>query len=79
MRIPRIYLPITLIPGHSIELDPQSAHHVRSVLRLKAGDSVQLFNGGDCQYAAIVTRISKKSVLLEVGEVSLCLTESALA
>lgn len=78
MRIPRIYLPIPLNPGGSVELDPESAHHVRSVLRLNQGNSLQLFNGRGFQYLAILTEFTRKSVRLEIGEASFCPTESPL-
>ncbi|MGH8549572.1 MAG: 16S rRNA (uracil(1498)-N(3))-methyltransferase [Methylococcales bacterium] len=79
MRIPRIYLPITLNPATPIELDEHSAHHVRSVLRLQKGDSLQLFNGRGSEFSAVLTLVSKKSVTLEVGEARPCNTESSLS
>lgn len=78
MRIPRVYLPIDLNPGAHIELDEGSAHHVRSVLRLKKGNSLKLFNGRACEYGALLKLVSKKSVVLEVGGVTPCDTESRL-
>ena len=30
----------------SVQLDVSEAHHLRSVLRLKEGDKVELFDGG---------------------------------
>ena len=79
MRIPRIYLPIPLNPESTVELDEQSAHHVRTVLRLKPGDSVVLFNGQGFEYSAVLTSISKSLVALEVGEIRECATESPLS
>lgn len=79
MRIPRIYLPITLYPATSVELDADSAHHVRSVLRLGKGDALHLFNGQGSQFSAVLTLVSKKSVILEIGHASPCDTEPPLA
>ena len=79
VRIPRIYLPVTLTPGTSVELDEDSAHHVRSVLRLKKGSSLQLFNGRGSEYVGVLALLSKKSVILEVGAERPCNTESPLA
>lgn len=78
MRVPRIYLPITLIPDTHVELDENSAHHVRNVLRLKEGNSLRIFNGRGGEYAAILTLVSKKSVTLAVGGESHSNTESPL-
>ncbi|MGR9107993.1 MAG: 16S rRNA (uracil(1498)-N(3))-methyltransferase [Gammaproteobacteria bacterium] len=78
MRVPRVYLPVTLRPGISVELDADNSHHVRSVLRLKQGESLRLFNGSDSEYHAVLTGLGKKSVTLEVGQADPCNTESPL-
>ena len=79
MRIPRIYLPIPLNSDHSVELDEKSAHHIRSVLRLKAGNSVILFNGQGFEFTALLTVVSKSLVRLEIEEKRACDTESPLS
>jgi 16S rRNA (uracil1498-N3)-methyltransferase len=43
--IPRLFTSLPLLAGASIPLDPAAAHHVRRVLRLGAGDPVELFDG----------------------------------
>jgi len=45
MRIPRVFHPPPLAGGITIELDPGSVRHVRSVLRLVSGDTVEVFDG----------------------------------
>ncbi|MCS5565576.1 MAG: 16S rRNA (uracil(1498)-N(3))-methyltransferase [Methylococcales bacterium] len=78
MRIPRIYLPVALSLGAHVELDDVSAHHVRSVLRLKKGHSLSLFDGEGFEYGAVLVLVSKKSVTLEVESAGPCDTESRL-
>jgi 16S rRNA (uracil1498-N3)-methyltransferase len=78
VRVPRIYVPIALNPDAHVELDENSAHHVRDVLRLRKGNPLQIFNGEGNEYAAVLTLVSKKSVVLVVGSESHRNTESRL-
>jgi 16S rRNA (uracil1498-N3)-methyltransferase len=43
--IARFYCPIPLSPGAIVDLPPEAARHATRVLRLAAGDAIQLFNG----------------------------------
>lgn len=45
MRIPRLFHPPPLATGITVELEPDVARHVRSVLRLDSGAAVELFDG----------------------------------
>ncbi len=47
---PRFYCAQVLAPRNIVELPAPAAHHVRRVLRLKAGDAVVLFNGEGGEY-----------------------------
>ncbi|RUM51624.1 MAG: 16S rRNA (uracil(1498)-N(3))-methyltransferase [Methylococcus sp.] len=78
MRIPRIYLPVTFSLGAHVELDEASAHHVRSVLRLKKGHSLSLFDGQGFEYDSVLVQVSKKSVILVAESAGRCDTESRL-
>ena len=52
---PRLFAPVALAAGATIELDPASAHHAGRVLRLGAGAPVELFDGaGHAALASIV-------------------------
>lgn len=62
MRISRLYIPVALQVGQIISLDDESAHYLRSVLRLKQGTEIILFNGLGGEYAAILTEVSRKTV-----------------
>ena len=45
MRIPRVYTPVPLTAGKRLELDKRAAHHILTVLRLKPGALLILFDG----------------------------------
>jgi 16S rRNA (uracil1498-N3)-methyltransferase len=59
MRIQRVYTDQPLEPGGEITLEEASSHHLYHVLRLQAGDSINLFNAG-CEYAATLGQIGKE-------------------
>ena len=45
MRVPRLYLPVSLAPGQELALDERCHRHAVQVLRLKPGAPLVLFNG----------------------------------
>jgi len=49
---PRFYCPFPLAPGAQVELPGQAAHHAMKVLRMKAGDTVILFDGRGGEWRA---------------------------
>lgn len=67
MRVPRIYQPVALAPGQSIELDSQATAHLTRVLRLKPGDALVVFNGDGGEYPAVLTRMERRAVVIEIG------------
>lgn len=69
MAIPRIYQPVSLQPRSELQLDSNAAHHVFRVLRMQAGEQVLLFNSqAEGDYHAVIQRIDKKGVWVQVGE-----------
>lgn len=50
--IPRFHCPFPLAPGALVELPEQAAHHALKVLRMKAGESVILFDGRGGEWLA---------------------------
>lgn len=68
MRHPRVYCYETLSSGALLTLDDKVAHRLSSVMRLRAGDAIQLFNEREGDYLARIDVINKKSVILKVGE-----------
>ncbi len=78
MRIPRIHTLQALSPGLSLTLDELASHHVRQVLRLRAGDPLMLFTPLGEEYAAQLTRVSKQAVQADIGERLRCEPAPAL-
>jgi 16S rRNA (uracil1498-N3)-methyltransferase len=52
MRVDRIYIPLPLSAGASVELPAGARRHVTQVLRLGVGDAFVLFNGDGHDYPA---------------------------
>jgi len=84
VRIPRIYQPVPLASGQTIELDAQATVHLTKVLRLRAGDAVVLFNGEesdngeDGEFTARVSAVGRRSVMIDIGEFVVRSLESPL-
>lgn len=68
MRISRLYTPTPLVTGKCIELDDDSGHYVRTVLRLRTDDSIILFNGHGGEYLCTVAEVSRKTVSIAVEQ-----------
>ena len=78
MRIPRIFTDSPLAVGSQSQLDDNAANHVGRVLRMQAGQALQLFNGDGQDYRATITEAGKKHVQVEVQEAAENETESPL-
>jgi 16S rRNA (uracil1498-N3)-methyltransferase len=63
---PRIYLPSDMRRGDMCELDGETRHYLKSVLRMKAGESLRLFNGTGKEYEAVVRNIGSGGVTVEI-------------
>ena len=68
MRISRLYLPAKLSSGEPVELDEDSAHYLRTVLRLKKSADIIVFNGQGGEWMGKVTKVHRKRVVISVGE-----------
>lgn len=79
MRIPRIYTGTPLSGGVSCELDEGPSLHVARALRMQVGDELVLFDGSGAQYPATITSVTKKHVLVALGEKQSVNKESPLA
>jgi len=64
----RLFVSGELINGAELELDGDRARYLGKVLRVRVGDSITVFNGKGPQWPAIVTRVSRSAVGLELGE-----------
>jgi 16S rRNA (uracil1498-N3)-methyltransferase len=63
---PRILTAPGLRQGERRDLAGDDAHYIRSVLRLKAGDPLLLFDGAGLEFAARIERIDPKKAVAEV-------------
>ncbi len=67
MRTPRIFCSKALAQGQCVVLDEAGARHVHQVLRLHAGDALVLFDGEGGEYQAVIRRITRREVEIELG------------
>jgi 16S rRNA (uracil1498-N3)-methyltransferase len=78
MSAPRFYCPPPLPSGATFELPPEAAHHAARVLRLRAGDAVQIFDGLGNALDAKIYDIKGKHVQLHELQTCMNDTESPL-
>lgn len=65
MSLPRFYVSQPLHPGR-VELPDASAHYISRVLRMQAGDALQLFDGSGLEFAGVIAAVGKKSLTVEL-------------
>ncbi|AUI86998.1 16S rRNA (uracil(1498)-N(3))-methyltransferase [Vibrio azureus] len=68
MRIPRIYHPETIQQLGALALSEDAAGHIGRVLRMKEGQAVLLFDGSGAEFPAVISQVTKKSVMVELSE-----------
>ena len=68
MRIPRLYLPISLTVGATVPLDDNAFNHAVRVLRLKPGAALILFNGAGGAFAATLADVGKRAATAQITE-----------
>ncbi|MBY4678358.1 16S rRNA (uracil(1498)-N(3))-methyltransferase [Marinobacterium arenosum] len=78
MRIPRFYHPGPLQSGSDVELADDAVQHIARVLRMRAGESIQLFNGDGVEYDAILAIVEKRRVSARVEKACPSAVESPL-
>src|SRR5215207_9541162 len=64
----RFYLPPEQTKGGILLLKDREAHHGAQVLRLKAGDTVEVLDGAGIQFTCDVKRVSRKEIELAVRQ-----------
>lgn len=79
MRISRFYLPQALSAGATVELGGDSAHYAQSVLRLKKGAELAVFNGQGGEFSATVLEARKDVFRIHLGTFDPREAESALS
>ena len=67
MRIPRIYIPVPLQSGATIQLDEIGFRHAVRALRITEGAPVTLSNGGGGQYKAPLCNVEKRRASAAIG------------
>ncbi|ASL28277.1 16S rRNA (uracil(1498)-N(3))-methyltransferase [Azotobacter chroococcum] len=77
MRLSRFFIDAPLSPGRH-ELPEAQAHYIGRVLRLAAGDAVQLFDGSGREFLGELVEVGKKNVQVELREQFAGLAESPL-
>lgn len=75
----RLFVEDSLVSGTQLTLANELSHYVARVLRLKAGDALTLFDGRGGEFAATVSKVSKKGVVVMTGEKSSRECESPLS
>jgi 16S rRNA (uracil1498-N3)-methyltransferase len=56
----------SLVTGPEVSITGSEVHHIKNVLRLKAGDGLKLFDGTGFEYEAAIVRLSAKKVTVEI-------------
>ena len=65
MTVPRIYSPrLSGDDGH-VELGKETLHYVKSVLRMKKGDSLMLFDGKGWECETVIKQVLKNNIIVE--------------
>lgn len=67
MRVTRIYVEQDLESGAIFRLPEAAAHHIATVLRMKTGQELVLFNGRGGSYHAVISRMEKRNVEIAIG------------
>lgn len=78
MRIPRFYLQADLHDGQRLTLDKDQAHYALTVLRLKDGRPVDVFDGKGTQARATLHATSRRSADIHIEACSRPMVESPL-
>ncbi len=67
-RIPRLFVDQPLSEGSMLLLDKAACHYLVTVMRLKAGDAVRLFNGRDGEWLAHLHETGRKRCTVRIAE-----------
>ena len=70
MSVQRFYCKV--ITKEVVELVGSEGHHAADVCRLKAGERVEVFDGGGCLGEAVVKDVKHHRVTLQIDEIKIC-------
>ncbi|MDF1757799.1 MAG: 16S rRNA (uracil(1498)-N(3))-methyltransferase [Legionellaceae bacterium] len=76
MRLIRIYQSGNHLPGQIISLSESASQHVGRVLRMRPGDSLNLFDGTNHEYPSTISAINKREVMVEINQKNFVSRES---
>ncbi len=65
---PRLFVEPALTEGEQRRIDGQQGHYLASVMRLKVGDPVKLFDDATGEWLGVATEVRKRDVVLEIRE-----------
>jgi 16S rRNA (uracil1498-N3)-methyltransferase len=65
---PRLFVEPALTLGEQRRIDGQQGHYLASVMRLKVGDPVKLFDDATGEWLGVASEVRKRDVVLEVRE-----------
>ncbi len=81
MSIPRLYLPHPIETGDLRIATPEQARYLKTVLRMRVGEPLRVFNGTGEEYDAVIRQAaegvaleigSRRTVIAETIEITLC-------
>ena len=67
MSLKRLYVSDRLLPGAELRLGDEQSRYLGRVLRLKTGDTINVFNGEDGEWSATIARFDKHGATLVAG------------
>jgi 16S rRNA (uracil1498-N3)-methyltransferase len=65
---PRLFVERELAPGGDVRIDGGQAHYLLSVMRLKVGDPVRLFDDATGEWLGIARHIGKRDLTLDITD-----------
>lgn len=65
---PRLFVEEPLAQGSQVRLDGAQAHYLLSVMRVKDGDTVRLFDDRTGEWRAAATQVRKRDLILDVRD-----------
>jgi 16S rRNA (uracil1498-N3)-methyltransferase len=68
MTVPKIYLPRILEKGRQYDLEKEHLRYIKSVLRLKRGSTLILFDGSGAACDAVIRKLDKDGIRVEVTD-----------
>lgn len=63
---PRLYVETPLAHGLQLKIDAAQAHYLLSVMRMKAGDPVRLFDDLSGEWLAVAQAVGKRDLVVEI-------------